>query len=290
MMKTWYVYSVIVLLFAACSSENKSKYSTTEHGLEYTYCVKSDSVKLPQTGDKLLLKIRFFNEKDSLMWDSREISSRFIMDFIKPTNPGATINDAYAMMHEGDSLSFLINARQFYSAADSKSPMIQKFRDNEKLRFQVKLEKIYSQEEFEEEAKQVIKPLCEEENMLLSDYIEKQYPDAKPTQSGIYIIHTKKGAGKSVSDTAEVAIHYRATYINGELLYTSYAKADPLIFKVNDPFVWPCLAEVVKTMKKGGKAVCVSPSNMAAGEYGDKKLRIPPCKSIIFEVELVVVK
>lgn len=289
-MKHWIFYSLIIVFFAACSSETATKYESTEHGLEYKYCVNSNSDTLPQTGDKLLLKVRFFNEKDTLLWDSREISSRFIMDFIQPSKPGATINDAYAMMHEGDSMSFLINAREFYSAADPQSPMIQKFREDEKLRFQVKLEKIYSQKEFEEEAKQVIKPLCEEENMLLVDYIEKQYPDAKPTQTGLYIIHTKKGNGMSVNDTAEVAIHYRATYINGELIYTSYAKSDPLIFKVNDPFVWPCLAEVVKTMKKGGKAVCVSPSSMAAGEYGDKKLRIPPCKSIIFEVELVVVK
>lgn len=289
-MKHWIFYSLIIVFFAACSSEPTTKYESTEHGLEYLYCVKSESNKQPQTGDKLLLKVRFFNEKDTLLWDSREISSRFIMDYVQPKTPGATVNDAYALMHEGDSMSFLINARKFYSAADPQSPMIKKFREDEKLRFQIKLEKIYSQKEFEEEAKQVIKPLCEEEKMLLTDYIEKQYPDTKPTQSGVYIIQTKNGTGKSVTDTSEVAIHYRATYINGELIYTSYAKADPLIFKVNDPFVWPCLAEVVKTMKKGGKAVCVSPSNMAAGEYGDKKLRIPPCKSIIFEVELVVVK
>jgi FKBP-type peptidyl-prolyl cis-trans isomerase len=289
-MKKCFFYGLVIIFFWACSSENSKKYESTENGLEYKYCVKSESNKKPQSGDKLLLKVRFYNEKDTLLWDSREISSRFIMDFVQPQSPGNTVNDAYAMMHEGDSMSFLINARQFYSAADPKSPMIQKFRDDEKLRFQIKLEKIYSPSEFEEEAKKVIKPLCEEEKMLLEDYIEKQYPEAKPTQSGLYIIHTKQGAGKQVNNQDEVAIHYRATYINGELIYTTYAKADPLIFRVNDPFVWPCLAELVKTMKKGGKAVCVSPSKLAAGEYGDKKLRIPPCKSIIFEVELVGIK
>lgn len=290
-MKGWCVYLCVILFFVACSTDTKkTSYSTTERGLEYAYCVQSNSEKTPQNGDKLLLKISFYTEKDSLLWDSREISSRFIMDFEKPINPGATINDGYAMMREGDSLSFLINARAFYSAADAKSPMIEKFRIDEKLRFQVKLEKIYTQTEFEEETKQVIKPLCEEEKMLLEDYIQKEYPDAKPSKTGLYVIHKQKGTGKTVLDTSDVAIHYRATFINGELLHTTYAKSNPLIFKVNDPNVWPCLAELVRSMKKGGKAVCVAPSNLAAGEYGDKKLKISPCKSIIFEVELVAVK
>jgi len=123
-MKKCFFYGLVIIFFWACSSENSKKYESTENGLEYKYCVKSESNKKPQSGDKLLLKVRFYNEKDTLLWDSREISSRFIMDFVQPQSPGNTVNDAYAMMHEGDSMSFLINARQFYSAADPKSPMI----------------------------------------------------------------------------------------------------------------------------------------------------------------------
>jgi FKBP-type peptidyl-prolyl cis-trans isomerase len=87
---------------------------------------------------------------------------------------------------------------------------------------------------------------------------------------------------------SKIALHYKATYINGEVIHSTYKNNNPLIFQVNDSLVWPCLAESVKYMKKGGKSICVASSNLAGGQYGDAL--IPPCKSIIFEMEVVEVK
>jgi FKBP-type peptidyl-prolyl cis-trans isomerase FkpA len=286
-----FIYILIFALLAFISSCTDSKsYSTTDNGLEYRYCVESNSGKSPKTGEKLLLRVQFYNEHDTLLWDSREISERFIMEFEKPTKPGATVNDAYAMMQEGDSMSFKINAIDFYSAADKNSPMLKKFRKDEKLRFQIKLEKIYSPEAFKDESEKIVKSLAQEEKNLLEDYIEKNYPDLKPTKSGMYFKNEIIGKGEQVKANSEIALHYKATYINGEILHSTYVKNNPLIFKVNDPLVWPCLAEAVQLMRKGGKAICIAPSNIAAGLYGDKKLKIGPCKTIIFELQVVAIR
>ena len=289
----------LVLLFVSCIIFFNSctnifdSYLETDEGLEYKYCFESNSGKYPKSGQKLLLKVKFYKqaesvENDTLLWDSREISDRFIMDFILPQKKGATVNDAYAMMQEGDSISFKINAHQFYSAVDAKSPMLQKFKKEDKLRFEIKLEKIFSEEAFNNESEKIIKDMCELEQDLLVDYISRNYPDVKPTKSGLFFIELTKGSGVYATQKDEVAIHYKANYINGEGIYSTYKKDNPLIFKVQDSLVWPCLAESVKNMKKGGKAICISPSSLAAGKYGDAK--IPPCKSIIFEIELVAIR
>ena len=57
------------------------EYSTTDGGLLYLYHEKSDSELLPQDGNKLLLDVKYFNENDSLLFNSQDISPRFIMDF-----------------------------------------------------------------------------------------------------------------------------------------------------------------------------------------------------------------
>lgn len=292
MKKIFLLFFVSIITLFSCSKLTDS-YSVTNSGLEYKYREESNSGKYPKSGQKLLLRVKFYKqsdkpEHDTLLWDSREISSRFIMDFIAPTVKGATVNDAYAMMQEGDSISFLINAFQFYSAVDPKSQMLKRFTKDDKLRFEVRLVKIFSNQAFKNESEKIIKDLCQTEKELFADYISKNYPDARPSKSGLYIIETKKGFGRLINKNDEVAIHYKATYINGEPIYSTYKKNNPLVFKVNDSLVWPCLAETVQTMKKGGKSICIAPSFLAAGKYGDAK--IPPCKSIIFEIELVAYK
>ncbi len=120
---------------------------------------------------------------------------------------------------------------------------------------------------------------------MLEDYIKAQHPTVTPRASGLYFIPTKQGSGANPTLHSEVVIHYIAKYINGEQIYSTYKKIDPLRFNVNDEQVWPCLAESVQLMQKGSKAICIAPSATAAGEHGDSQ--IPPCKTIVFELELV---
>jgi hypothetical protein len=79
------------------------------------------------------------------------------MEFSKPRESAAGIDDAYAMMQEGDSISFRINAYDFYYKADKQSPMLSKVTRDEKLRFEIRLVKIYSEEDFAEDSKKYLK-------------------------------------------------------------------------------------------------------------------------------------
>ena len=275
-----------MFVLIACHKSSQNQYETTEGGLHYVYRDKSHSDIAPQPGNKLLLDVKYFDEKDSLLFNSQDISPRFIMDFDKPETPGATINDAFAMMHEGDSLSVLINAYKFYLGAGQVEEL-KKIDSTKMLRFELRLKKILSPEVVKKELEKQDKVLKDEEEYLLQDFLTKNYPDAKPTKSGLYYIETTTGEGPLIAKTNTVAIHYTATYINGEPINSTYQRNDPLVFQVSDPNVWPCLAEAVQYMRKGGKATIVAPSKLAAGENGDKDMHIAPRKTIVFDLEVI---
>ncbi|MCQ2607409.1 MAG: FKBP-type peptidyl-prolyl cis-trans isomerase [Bacteroidales bacterium] len=279
--------SIITCFTISCKEKNE--YKTTEHGLTYKYIVKSDSTLLPQEGNKLALDVCYYDSNDSLLFNSQDISSKFIMDFTKPTAEGSTINDALAMMHEGDSMSFLINAYEFYLFA-GQTKKLKDVSRTENLRFEIKLKKILSPEIVQKEQEKKMEELKNEEEELLKEFLENNYPDLQPTKSGLYFVETREGEGPTVGKSNKVAIHYTATYINGEPIYSTYQKNDPLIFDVADPLVWPCLAESVLYMKKGSKATCIAVSKLAAGENGDKAMHIAPRKTIIFDIELIAFK
>ena len=83
--------------------------------------------------------------------------------------------------------------------------------------------------------------------------------------------------------TDTVKVHYRGTLENGQEFDSSYKRGEPATFPLRR--VIPCWTEGVQSIKVGGKAKLVCPSNMA---YGNQSVPgIPPNSTLIFEVELL---
>ena len=110
-------------------------------------------------------------------------------------------------------------------------------------------------------------------------------PEAKEikTASGIGITTLKEGTGASPKASDTVKVHYRGTLTDGKEFDSSYKRGQPASFPLNR--VIPCWTEGVQTMKLGGKAKLVCPSNLAYGARGVPG--IPPNSTLIFEVELL---
>jgi FKBP-type peptidyl-prolyl cis-trans isomerase FkpA len=72
--------------------------------------------------------------------------------------------------------------------------------------------------------------------------------------------------------------------MDGKEFDSSYKRGQPATFALNR--VIPCWTEGVHTMKVGGKAKLLCPSNLA---YGSRGLAgtIPADASLVFEVELL---
>jgi FKBP-type peptidyl-prolyl cis-trans isomerase FkpA len=104
------------------------------------------------------------------------------------------------------------------------------------------------------------------------------------TPSGIGITILKEGSGDSPKSTDTVKVHYRGTLTDGKEFDSSYKRGQPTSFSLNR--VIPCWTEGVQTMKAGGKAKLVCPSNLAYGPRGIPGT-IPPDAPLVFEVELL---
>ncbi|MFO7867667.1 MAG: FKBP-type peptidyl-prolyl cis-trans isomerase [Bacteroidales bacterium] len=284
-MRKVFVFVCLCVCVCACS-EQEEVFNKTSDGLVYLYRIDKPDTETPQNGDRLLLKIAYYNEVDSLLFDSREISRRFIQEYKEPEDTVPSIYHIYQMLSEGDSITAKINAQHFFNV-HRKNAVPPGVKKDEMLRFEVKLDSVFSKEEFVTRAEQVINKLCKKEQKLLEEYIASEYPDVEPTESGMYIIHEQKGSGIQPSKDATVTVHYTAAYLSGDIIYSSAKQEQPLTFSVSDERVWPGLSEGVQHMRKDGYAKFIVPSELAAGKHGEDP--IPPCKTIVLKVALIAV-
>ena len=108
---------------------------------------------------------------------------------------------------------------------------------------------------------------------------------ATKTPSGMVIKHTKEGTGAQPAATDQVKVNYEGRFIDGTVFDSSSKHGgEPATFPLNR--VIPCWTEGVQTMKVGGKAQLVCPSELAYGQNGQPP-NIPPKSTLVFDVELL---
>jgi FKBP-type peptidyl-prolyl cis-trans isomerase FkpA len=117
-------------------------------------------------------------------------------------------------------------------------------------------------------------------------YLDKASKEAGATKtaSGIVIKHTKEGSGAQPTASDEVKVHYEGRLIDGKVFDSSIARNEPATFALSG--VIPCWTEGLQTMKVGGKAQLVCPSDLAYGPSG-RPPTIPPAATLVFDVELL---
>lgn len=110
---------------------------------------------------------------------------------------------------------------------------------------------------------------------------------AVKTSSGMVYTSLVEGKGTSPQAADIVKVNYRGTLVDGKEFDSSYKRAKPLEFKLDN--VIKCWTEGVQKMKPGGKAKLVCPSHLAYGENGAGEMILPGA-TLAFEVELLEVK
>lgn len=300
----------VSLTFASCSNSPYPDYDSTENGLYYQFFKQDENAVKPQEGDIVRLVMSYKNSKDSVLFDSRvgnPSGTNYIEFPLQKSTFKGSFEEALAMMGLGDSASFIISADSVYLTtfkAPSLPPYIEK---GSMLTFEAKLEKIITKTEAEaernkqmQEQQAMMAKMQAEEEGVFSKYLSDNKITAKPTESGLYYIESKKGNGKKPKAGDMVKVNYTGRLLNGTVFDTSdeataktagtyhkERKYEPYEFAVGVGGVIPGWDEGIMMMSVGSKGQLIIPSAIAYGAQGGGP--IPPFSPLVFDVELVAV-
>lgn len=103
------------------------------------------------------------------------------------------------------------------------------------------------------------------------------------TPSGLQYTVMKDGVGPKPKATDKVRVHYHGTLLNGTVFDSSVQRGESIVFPLNQVIAgW---TEGVQLMNVGSKYRFFIPADLAYGEQAVGN--IPPCSTLIFEVELL---
>ena len=117
--------------------------------------------------------------------------------------------------------------------------------------------------------------------------INKKYPGASQTSSGITYVIQKPGSGNKPTVGSTVKVNYKGSLLSGQVFDSSDMQGRPIEFPAGTQRVIPGWDETVMDMQLGEKRLVVIPPELAYGERGAGNGVIPPNSFLVFEMELV---
>lgn len=272
-----------------------SAYQKTASGLYYKFFRQTENEQ-PQVGE--LVDLRIF----SVVNDTKPLTgpidqtllledSKFAGDFF----------EGLAMMHKGDSASFLVNIDSTFIKWFGYPSLPEEFKSTDVLRFEVRMDDFYPESEYparfgaklkKDMSARIEKMKSEHPDETakaaqeLSEYLNNNKIKAQPTESGLYYVMTKKGNGKKPEVGQMVKVHYTGKLLDGTVFDSSIDRGEPIDIPIGIGKVIPGWDEGIMMMSKGEKGVLYIPYYLGYGnqQAGDK---ITPYSNLIFEVELV---
>lgn len=147
-------------------------------------------------------------------------------------------------------------------------------------------------EEIDESAESV-------QERILKAYVEKYYPDAVRSESGLYYIEQTPGTGRTPQESSYVLVEYTITYLDGS--YNSYT-SDSIAKQIGsysysgyyDPRIWslenstPGVVELLTGMQEGGYVKAIVPATLLDEESG-LEITEGDGSSKIYEIHLLEV-
>jgi FKBP-type peptidyl-prolyl cis-trans isomerase len=127
----------------------------------------------------------------------------------------------------------------------------------------------------------------------LDTYMKANYPDEKPTSSGLYYIEVKQGTGDTIEVGDQVQIYYATWTIDSVLLdqsvgYLDGYRYEPYTVNVGSGTSVAGLEEALTYMQKGSVANIVINSALAYGQNGNtySDPYVPGFTTLLMQVEV----
>lgn len=121
------------------------------------------------------------------------------------------------------------------------------------------------------------------------EFVEKNWPEAKKTSTGLRYIVLREGQGPSPKVGSKVAVTYVGRLLNGKVFNQMDDRANPFVFRIRRGEVIEGWDQALQLMKAGEKRMVIIPPEMAYGTRG-RPPDIPRSATLVFEIELVEIK
>ena len=194
----------------------------------------------------------------------------------------------FALVAEGDSLSFWISADSMMSQASYLKTS--RLKAGTQVKHTVKILKVRSKAEIKKELKQKYATQYKKDSLLIGEYLSEVKKkeirlDVHTTESGLYYYIRKVGKGNPPIEGDTVMLNYTSKLIDG----TVYEKSEsPTEFVIGNTLPLG-LNEGLALMNEGASSVFILPSTIGFGET-PPDTNIPLNAVLVFEVDLLARK
>lgn len=279
---TW-VCLLATALLTACSDGKFPGYNKTADGLYYKFYQQDASAPKAQPTDFMKVEMACYLH-DSLYYDFQN-SGRDVYSQLTESKFAGDLQQAYAMMHIGDSASFFVKADSIAVKYYDQDPAAVGLGPDDYFRYEVKLVEVKTEEEFQEEIERVKEQLMEASHAALAEYIEKENVNVMPSDSGIYIIPLEKGKGRCPVQGEKVELDFAASLLNGREVGSTYGQDEKFTFVLGENQVIPGWEVIVPKMHLGERVKAIVPFEMAYGEH--QVGQVPSYANMVYDIKLL---
>lgn len=286
MKKQFVLFSLVclsaIMLFSACTQKFPG-YKKTQSGLYYKFHNRNNLAIQPKLTDFLKVEMKCYLD-DSLYYDWRGTQHEVYTQLQEPVFAG-DLQEAYAMMHVGDSASFYVKADSVAALYYEQDPKAVGLAPEDYFRYEVKLVEVKTEEEFQSDIEKMKESMKLQSKKALEEYITKNNINVTNENSGVYIIPLEKGNGRCPVKGEKVELDFSASLLNGQLVGSTFDSPEKFSFVLGEGYTIQGWEEIVPKMHLGDRVKAIIPFDMAYGEHsvGD----IPAYANLVYDIKLL---
>lgn len=266
-------------------SQQDQGYQQAATGLKYQF-YKDEPGRQAEVDDIIKINFKMITAADSVLRDTWQEAGANITKAPEPIFMGSP-EEAFLMMSAGDSASFLVSADSLFEKA-IRMPMPNFIEKGSYLKFIIKMEELYTLQEFEEMMKKEEAEMIEKEDASIQEYLASNDLVGVKQPSGLYYVQLIPGTGVMAENGKTVSVHYTGKLLDG-FEFDSSLDRGPFDFQLGQGQVIAGWDQGVAMMSVGEKGLFIIPSSLAYGARGAGGA-IPPYAILLFEIELLEVK
>lgn len=277
-----WMFLLATFMVTACT-EKFPGYKKTQDGLYYKFHSQNLSASKPAMKDFIRVDMKCYLN-DSLYYDWQGKDREVYTQLQEPIFPG-DLQEAYAMMHVGDSASFYVKADSVAVLYYGQDPKAVNLKPEDYFRYEVKMVEMKSEEEFKASIQKLKETMMEDSRKALADYIAANSITVSPENSGLYIIPLEKGKGRCPVKGERVELDFAASLLNGQSVGSTFDSPEKFSFVLGEGLVIQGWEEVVPKMHLGERVRAIIPFDLAYGEH--QVGSIPAYANLVYDIKLL---